>query len=342
MRKLNEFLSGCWGVTLPDFRFSNGESLNCYCEISDFREQDRRCLLLVTVKTLLKIATVIGAALLFCVAIMQKSSAATTTVEVGLGGDVFSPPTVSISVNDSIIWDWQGIFHSTTSGTNGVHGDDNGVPCGLWDSTIITSTPHFFTNTFTSAGVFSYYCSEHYFLNMTGLVLVASSTLPPSLAITNPLDGAVFAAPANVSIQAGVTNGSGTVTNVQFLVNDTLLASENSGPFSAVTNNLTSGAYTLSAIAQDDNGLSTTNSIAISVVTPTTVLLMNSSRPSGTDFQFSYSADIGLNYVVQRSTDLMTWIPLITNRAASNPIVFDDSNATNNIDFYRVGRLPNP
>jgi plastocyanin len=307
----------------------------------NFREQNRDCLLLVIVKTLLKIATLIGAALLYCVAVMQNSSAATTTVEVGLGGDVFSPPTVSIALNDSVIWEWQSIFHSTTSGTNGMPGDDNGVPCGLWDSTIITTTPHFFTNTLTSAGAFSYYCSEHYFLNMTGLVLVASSTLPPSIAITNPSNGDVFAAPANVSIQAGVTNGSGTVTNVQFLVNNTLLASENSGPFSAIANNLTSGSYTLSAIAEDDNGLATTNSITINVVTPTTVLL-NGSRLSGTDFQFSYSADIGLNYVVQRSSDLMTWIPLITNRAASNPTVFDDSNATNNLDFYRVGRLPNP
>jgi plastocyanin len=308
----------------------------------DFLEQKDDALLLTIVRTFLEIVTAIVAALLFCIPGAQKSSAATTTVDVGLGGDVFSPSTVSISLNDSVIWDWRGIFHSTTSGTNGVHGDDNGVPCGLWDSTIITSTPHFFTNTFTSAGVFSYYCSEHYFLGMTGQVLVASSTLPPSLAITNPANGSVFAAPANVLVQAGVTNGSGTVTNVQFLVDNTLVASENSGPFSAEANNLTAGDYTLSTIAHDDNGLSATNSVDISVVTPTVVSLMNTSRPSGTDFQFSYSADIGLSYVVQRSTDLMTWIPLVTNKAASNPVVFDDSNATNSLDFYRVGRLPNP
>lgn len=222
-----------------------------------------------------------------------------------------------------------------------MHGDDNGVPSGLWDSGVF-STPHFFTNTFASAGVFSYYCSIHYPFGMTGQVLVASVTLPPSLAITNPMNGAVFAAPANVSIQAGVTNGSGTVTNVQFLVNGSLLASENSGPFSTVTNNLPAGGYALSAIAQDNNGLAATNSIGISVVTPMTVSLTNASEPSADNFQFSYSADIGLNYVVQRSTDLLTWTPLITNTAASNPVVFDDSNATNNQDFYRVGRLPNP
>ena len=179
---------------------------------------------------------------------------------------------------------------------------------------------------------------------MTGVVVVASSSgpLPPSLAITNPPGGSVFAAPANVSIQAGVTNGSAAVTNVQFLVNNNLLASENSGPFSAVTNNLSAGAYTLSAIALDNNGLAATNSVAISVVTPTTVSLSGFSRPSAADFQFTYSADIGLTYVVQRSVDLATWIPLFTNKAASNPVLFDDPNATNALNLYRVGRLPNP
>jgi plastocyanin len=308
----------------------------------NFQEQNGGCLLVVAVNTLLKTATAIITALLFCVAPMQKSSAATTTVAVGPGGNVFSPSTVSISVNDSVIWDWKGIFHSTTSGTNGVHGDDNGVPSGLWDSTIITSTPHFFTNTFTSAGVFSYYCTEHYFVGMTGQVIVASSTLPPTLAIINPANGSVFAAPATVSIEAGVTNGSAAVTNVQFLAGATVLASENSGPFSATANDLAAGSYTLSVIARDNNGRSATNSVDISVVTPVAVSLMNGSRASGADFQFSYSANIGLNYVVQRSRDLMTWTPLITNTAASDPVVFDDPNATNGLDFYRVGRLPNP
>ena len=307
----------------------------------NFREQNGRGFPLIIMKTYTQTTSAIVSAALIYVAIASKSSAATTNVLVGSGGDIFTPATVSISANDSVIWNWQGFSHSTTSGTNGVHGDDNGAPSGLWDSGVF-STPHFFTNTFTSAGTFAYYCSVHFSFGMTGQVLVASAALPPSIAITNPLNGVVFAAPANVSIQAAVTNGSGTVTNVQFLVNNNLLASENSGPFSAVTNNLTAGAYTLAAIARDNNGFSATNSVGISVVTPVTVWLTNSAKPSSSDFQFSYSANVGLNYIVQRSVDLITWVPLATNKAASNPVVFDDSNATNSLDFYRVGRLPNP
>jgi plastocyanin len=295
--------------------------------------------LLNLVKAQFKTTFAILASALFSVALVQNSPAATTTVQVGSGfSDTFDPPTVSISVNDSVIWDWQGTFHSSTSGS------PPGSPDGLWESGLITSTPHFFTNTFTTAGTFPYFCEYHYFYGMTGEVDVAGSVaaVPPTLAVTAPKDGAVLAAPANVSLQAGVTNGSGTVTNVQFLVNNNLLASENSGPFSATTNNLTAGAYTLTAIALDDGGLAATNSVAINVVTPVSVSMTNLARPSGTHFQFAYSADIGLNYVVQRSADMMNWISLATNQAANNPVIFDDPNATNGLDYYRVGRMPNP
>jgi hypothetical protein len=168
--------------------------------------------------------------------------------------------------------------------------------------------------------------------------------IPPTVSITNPASGAVFAAPANVTFQAAVTNGSGTVTNVLFLVGSIVLTNETSAPFSAVTNNLTAGSYTLSAIASDNSGLNATNTVTISVVTPVTVLLTNSALISGANFHFSYLVNTGLSYVVQFSTNLggATWIPLVTNVALSNPVVFVDVHATNKSGFYRVGRMPNP
>ncbi len=307
--------------------------------LSNFLEQTSPGPLITLVKANFKTTLVILATALFSLALAPKSRAATTTVQVGPSfTDTFNPPVVSISVNDSVIWDWKGTFHSSTSGS------PPGTPDGLWDSGVITSTPHFFTNTFTTAGSYPYYCQYHYFYGMTGEVDVANSAVanPPTISITAPKDGAVLATPANVTIQAGVTNGSSPVTNVEFLVNGNLLTNETSGPFSATTNILAAGPYTLTAIAMDNGGLSATNSVAISVVTPSTVWLQNLSRPSGTHFQFAYSADVGLSYVVQRSTDMTTWIPLATNKAANNPVLFDDPNATNNLDYYRVGRMPNP
>jgi plastocyanin len=293
--------------------------------------------------TIKNITVAVAAAFSLWITSVQSGFGATTNVFVGFNGALrFSPTNVTISVNDSVIWTWQGSDHSTTSGTNGTPGDDNGVPAGSWDSGI-NNLPHSFTNTFTSTGIYSYYCTVHHSVGMTGQVFVASSSLPPTLAITQPLNGAVFATPANVAIQVVVTNGNGTVTNVQFLEGTTVLANETAAPFSTTANDLATGNYTLTAIALDNNDLSATNTVSISVVTPTTVALTNVFELSGgTNFQFSYFANPGLDYVVLRSADLFTWVPLATNMAESNPVVFTDLTATNNLNFYRVGLLPNP
>ena len=276
----------------------------------------------------------------------QSTRAATTNVLVGIGTvNRFSPTNVTISLNDSVIWTWGGTPHSTTSGsvsgTTFVTNDDNGVPGGYWDSTVITTTPHTFTNTFTSTGTFPYFCRVHFTIGMTGQVFVVTSGAT-RLAITSPSNGAVFAAPANVNLQAGVTNGAAAVTNIEFLAGATLLTNEDSGPFSITANNLAAGNYPLSVIAQDNSGLSATNTVNISVVTPVAISLTSPAALSGNIFQFYYSANVNLNYVVQRSSNLISWVSIATNTAASDPVNFLDQNATNNLNFYRVGRLPNP
>jgi plastocyanin/uncharacterized protein (DUF2141 family) len=166
---------------------------------------------------------------------------------------------------------------------------------------------------------------------------------PPSITITNPAPGTVLSAPANVTIKASASDTDGTVTNVQFLVGSIVLTNTAAVPFSAVTNNLAAGNYTLSAIASDNNGVKSTNAVAISVVTPLP-LAINAPQLSSASFQFSFAANIGLSYVVQWSTNLTSpnWIPIFTSTAASNPVVFVDNHATNSPGFYRVGRLPNP
>lgn len=295
-------------------------------------------------KSLLKDYGVTAATILSCLLGSSSASAASTNVVVGFAGHLtFSPTNVTINAGDQVVWTWSGSFHSSTSGTNGVAGDDNGVPSGLWDSSV-NNAPHTFTNAFPVAGNFSYYCSVHHASGMTGMVFVVTGILPPTLSITNPVSGAVFAAPANVTISAAVTNGSSAVNGVQFLVGSNILANETTAPFSATTNNLAAGSYLLSAIATDGNGLTATSSVSVSVVNPVTVTLANVTRFSGTNFQFSYPADTGLTYVVQWATNLaaVTWTSLATNVAVSNPVVFTDNHATNNPGFYRVGRMPNP
>ena len=260
------------------------------------------------------------------------------TVSVGVAnGNVLSffPATTNIATGDSVLWTWNstGITpHSTTSDTN-----------GLWDSTSVPA-PHTFTQTFTSAGTFLYHCTIHVTLGMKGTIIVAAANLPPSVTITNPVSGTVFTAPANVTIQASASDSDGTVTNVQFRVGANVVTNKATAPFFGVTNNLAAGSYTLFAIASDNNGATATNQVTISVVDPVSVLLSAPQPVPPGKFRFSYTANTGLSYIVQRSTNLLSpnWTTLVTNTAGSGSINFTDLDASFNPEFYRVGRLPNP
>jgi plastocyanin len=272
-----------------------------------------------------------------------SGSAAVAFVTVGTNNtDTFAPAVTNIVVGDQVVWVWNYsstfIQHTSTSGTNG-------VSSGLWDSGT-NASPYSFTNTFNSAGTYLYFCRIHYAAPrfMTGAVMVATANLPPTVAITNPASGAVFAAPASVTIQASASDTGGTVTNVQFLIGSTILTNETVAPFSAVAGNLAAGSYTFSAIASDNGGLTATNAITNSVVNAGPVLLSSPQQLPAASFRFSYTANAGLNYVVQRSTNLVLndWVPLATNLAGGSSVTFTDVNATVNPAFYRVGRLPNP
>jgi plastocyanin len=268
--------------------------------------------------------------------------AATVTVFVGntnlsgFAADVFVPPSTNINVNDKVVWVWEGLNHSSTSGTNG-------VPSGLWDSTI-NNRPHAFTNTFTAPGNFSYYCQVHVSFGMTGLISVAAVDLPPTVSITNPVNNATFSAPASFTVAATASDPDGTVTNVQFFQGATALGNFATSPYSVPVNNLAAADYTFSAVATDNGGLTATNAITIHVVTAAPIVLSAPQFLSPTDFQFKYTANSGLSYIIQRASDLGSglWTTLSTNLATVSPMLFDDTAVSGSPAFYRVGLLPNP
>jgi hypothetical protein len=178
---------------------------------------------------------------------------------------------------------------------------------------------------------------------MKGSVTVlGGANVPPTVAVTNPPNGAVLSAPATIALAATAADSDGSVANVQFFQGSTPLATVTSSPYSVAVNNLGVGNYTFSAVTADNGGLTATNSITVHVVTPVPVVLSALQRPSPTSFQFSYSANVGLRYVVQRSGNLTGFTPISTNTAASNPVTFLDNGATGPVNYYRVGRLPNP
>ena len=62
----------------------------------------------------------------------------------------------------------------------------------------------------------------------------------------------------------------------------------------------------------------------------------------GGQFTFNYSANPGLSYFVQASSNLVNWSSLITNVAVTSSVPYSAAFAHTGSVFYRVGRLPNP
>lgn len=198
------------------------------------------------------------------------------------------------------------------------------------------------SRTFNTVGSFSYQCnvSGHAAAGMTGLVTVVAAPSPPTVSISSPASGTVFAAPASIKLTANAASSSGTVTNVQFFGNATSLGSTNASPFTITGAPLGAGSYALTARATDNAGLSTTSAVVnVSVVAPVTISNFFPRITNG-QFTFNHTANPGLRYVVENSTNLSNWSPLMTNTAATSTVT--NSFPVNIPQFYRVGRLPNP
>jgi plastocyanin len=248
----------------------------------------------------------------------------------------YTPPAVTINANDTVQWTWNASPHSTTSDA----GD-----AVLWDSGTLLPTGSTFPLTFPSAGTFPYHCTLHVgapFFMKGSVTVLAVANVPPTVTVTNPPNGSVLSAPATIALAATASDSDGSVTNVQFFQGTASLANVTSSPYSVVVNNLAAGDNTFSAVATDNGGLRATNAIVVHVVTPVPVVLSAVQRPSPTSFQFSYSANVGLQYIVQRSGALPSFTPIGTNTAASNPVTFLDNGATGAVNFYRVHLVPNP
>ena len=163
----------------------------------------------------------------------------------------------------------------------------------------------------------------------------------PSVTISNPAAGTVFAAPANVRLVANATVSSGSVTNVAFFANNNPLGSVTNAPFSVTATNLGAGAYALAAVATAAGVTATSSVVNITVVAPVAIL---SSSPGviNNQFTFAYSANPGLSYIVQNSSNLVDWVSVRTNIAVSNQEHYSESFNPNGSRYYRVGQLPNP
>ena len=165
----------------------------------------------------------------------------------------------------------------------------------------------------------------------------------PTVSLTNPVPSSVFAAPAALQLKASASVSSGSVTNVKFFANTTTaLGSVAATPFTLTSTPLAAGNYALTAVATSDAGVSATSSVVnVSVVAPVNTGI-STAHVSASQFNFSYNVSTGLTYVVQSSSNLLTWVAVATNTPTASPASFSVSVTNKGGLFFRINRMPNP
>lgn len=91
---------------------------------------------------------------------------------------------------------------------------------------------------------------------------------PPTVFLTAPADGAAFVEPATILLEATASDSNGSVVAVRFYENGNFLGSDTTSPFSFAWTGVSTGAYTLTAVAEDDEGATRTSAPVDVIVVP--------------------------------------------------------------------------
>lgn len=118
---------------------------------------------------------------------------------------------------------------------------------------------------------------------LAGMARGTPTNQPPSVSLTAPASGAVFTAPASITLSATASDVDGTIARVDFYTGTTLLGSDASSPYSYSWANVAAGSYSLTAVARDNGGATTVSSTRD--ITVTTLILPSTAvfTPSSND-----------------------------------------------------------
>ena len=281
------------------------------------------------------------------------------TANVSIVDFAFNPASVTVQVNDTVVWTWVGpTTHSTTS--------DN----GLWNSGLLNPTTSTFSFTFKSGGSYPYFCEVHPF--MTASVTVQNQTNPPP-AVTN-LSVKVLS-PVSFDPQTGLFEQTVAVSNLSSgpvaalrlgvlgLPADIVLSNaggtNNGVPFVEYDAPLGPGAsvdFLLEYYRSNRLDFVSSNFIATAgspapAISPTGTLLQLDRAPFVYQGKLviEFSATPGETYQIQYSADMQTWstaVPPVT--ATGTRVQWIDAGPPMTVSapgelgrrFYRVMQLP--
>jgi len=101
----------------------------------------------------------------------------------------------------------------------------------------------------------------------SGIVIIRYVAGDLTCALSAPANGATFAAPASITLQANASSASGTIARVEFFHGTTNLGEDTTSPYAYTWTNVPEGVYTLTARATDNAGAMTTSAVVNVTVT---------------------------------------------------------------------------
>ncbi|MEK7684742.1 MAG: Ig-like domain-containing protein [Verrucomicrobiota bacterium] len=146
----------------------------------------------------------------------------------------------------------------------------------------VTNSPYTLTWTNPPSGSYALFARAVDPLGKSTLsapVHITVTNAPPVIKLLSPVDGSTVALPANVTVQADVTDSDDAVVKVQIYGDNKLLATLTKAPYSVVWTNVPPGKHSVTVRATDEFGVTAAASVEFSVVNNPPVV--NLVKPTG-------------------------------------------------------------
>ncbi|MGD0060950.1 MAG: Ig-like domain-containing protein, partial [Verrucomicrobiia bacterium] len=173
----------------------------------------------------------------------------------------------------------------------------------------------------------------------------------PVVSITSPTNNADFAPGSGIAITANASESGGSISNVAFYANSTLLGNVTIFPYSLTWSSVPAGDYALTAVAADATGNTTTSTVVnvtvgpvVSITSPASnarftpdssiTITVNASESGGTIANVAFYANSTLLGIVTNAPYSLTWSSVPAGDYALTAVATD---ATGNTTTSTVG-----
>ena len=92
------------------------------------------------------------------------------------------------------------------------------------------------------------------------LTTTDSNNAAPTVSLTSPASGTPYTAPASVQLSATASDSDGSISKVDYYAGTNLIGTATTSPYNASWSNVSSGNYTITAVATDNQGTTTVSS----------------------------------------------------------------------------------